>query len=85
VERYADSLSKRATGQNNAEEERIDQRFPGTDSRILLVDPAIIVDCFNRILAWYVPDALTDERKVGSRTSRFEHLLTLEARPPFGR
>lgn len=67
ADRLADYLPRRAKGQNTGEEERIDHRFPPDPDNAgrLLVDPAVIVDAHDRILAWYLPHALSLKRQVG--------------------
>lgn len=66
ADRYAEHLSKRPTGQNPGEEERLDARFPPDPVILgeLLTDPAVLVDKHNRIMAWYLPHALSSHRQV---------------------
>ena len=66
AQRYDSSLPKRPTGQNPAEEERMTSRHPVNDDYkdLLIMDPAIIVDRHSKIVAWYVPSALSPPRQV---------------------
>ena len=78
ADRYAEQLSKRPTGQNEREEERLDARFP-PDPAVkgeLLTEPAVLVDAHNRILAWYLPHALSTHRQVSGISSFVSRLLT---------
>jgi len=64
--RYDLSLPKKPTGQNQAEEDRLSSRFardPSCQDQ-LLTEPSIIVDCYGKILAWYLPGALSQARQV---------------------
>ena len=66
VDRYAERLSKRSTGHNEKEEDKLSERFPPPpDLKGKVFDkPIILLDLHSRILAWYVPEALTKKRQV---------------------
>jgi hypothetical protein len=66
AQRYDHYLPKKPTGRQESEEERIRARYPIEHklTDVLLSDPTIIIDCYGRILVWYLPGALSWERRV---------------------
>lgn len=63
---YDKHLGLRPNGRNEAFEEDLKRVFPPLQLPINFVakDPLVIVDCEDRILAWYLPNVLTKNRQV---------------------
>ncbi|KAG2118615.1 hypothetical protein DEU56DRAFT_918775 [Suillus clintonianus] len=61
VARYSKLISPKDTGHNEEREARLLERCPPGHEGTKLIDvPATIVDASGAIIAWYLPDALTD-------------------------
>ncbi|KAG2033979.1 hypothetical protein BDR03DRAFT_984674 [Suillus americanus] len=61
IARYSRLISLKETGHNEEREEKLLQRCPpGHEGTKLIYIPATIIDASGAIIAWYLPDALTD-------------------------
>ncbi|KAG1794301.1 hypothetical protein EV424DRAFT_1548000 [Suillus variegatus] len=61
IARYSKLISPKDTGHNEHREARLIERCPpGHEGKRLVDEPAIILDASGAIIAWYLPDALTD-------------------------
>ncbi|KAG0693129.1 hypothetical protein DFH29DRAFT_1007633 [Suillus ampliporus] len=61
IARYSKLISPKDTGHNEEREEKLLQRCPpGHEGTKLVEIPATILDVSGAIIAWYLPDALTD-------------------------
>ncbi|KAG1817183.1 uncharacterized protein BJ212DRAFT_1299351 [Suillus subaureus] len=61
VARYSKVISLKDTGHNEEREEKLLERCPpGHEGTKLVEIPATILDASGAIIAWYIPDALTD-------------------------
>ncbi|KAG2039587.1 hypothetical protein BDR03DRAFT_980804 [Suillus americanus] len=61
IARYSKLISPKDTGHNEEREARLLERCPlGHEGTKLINIPATILDAFGAIIAWYLPDALTD-------------------------
>ncbi|KAG1873300.1 hypothetical protein C8R48DRAFT_669898 [Suillus tomentosus] len=61
IARYSKLISPKDTGHNENREARLLERCPpGHEGKRLVDEPAIILDASGAIIAWYLPDALTD-------------------------
>ncbi|KAG1821275.1 hypothetical protein EV424DRAFT_1322432, partial [Suillus variegatus] len=61
IARYSKLISPKDTGNNEHREARLLERCPpGHEGKRLVDEPAIILDASGAIIAWYLPDALTD-------------------------
>ncbi|KAG1870278.1 hypothetical protein DFJ58DRAFT_723175 [Suillus subalutaceus] len=56
--RYNDTLDKDESSQSEKREENLFNRFPPEEERFLTT-PSIVIDSGGRIIAWYLPGALT--------------------------
>ena len=59
-------LPKKPTGRNDKEEERLEAWYP-IDPEYkdrLITEPTLIIDIHGKILAWYLPGALSQARQV---------------------
>lgn len=64
---YGKELRYMENGRDEDRERDLIERFPpGHDTPYLNV-PAVIMDCKERVIAWYIPDALTPEIQVRSK------------------
>jgi hypothetical protein len=66
AERYDYSLSKKPSGQNEADEERLNTRYP-VDNKwkdLLITEPMTVVDQHGKTVVWYLPGALSSARQV---------------------
>jgi hypothetical protein len=65
IARYSKLISPKDTGHNEHREARLLERCPpGHEGKRLVDEPAIILDASGAIIAWYLPDALTDTTQV---------------------
>jgi hypothetical protein len=65
IARYSKLISPKDTGHNEHKEARLLERCPpGHEGKRLVDEPAIILDASGAIIAWYLPDALTDTTQV---------------------
>ncbi|KAG2355240.1 hypothetical protein BDR07DRAFT_1213524, partial [Suillus spraguei] len=65
IARYSKLISPKNTGHNEEKEEKLLERCPPGHEGTKLVDkPATIIDASGTIIAWYLPDALTETTKV---------------------
>jgi hypothetical protein len=70
VDEYADELSPRSTGQNSKVESKLREKFPPISSERREYDvPRIVTDVNGKACTWYLPGALSTERKVRARTA----------------
>ncbi|KAG1719335.1 hypothetical protein EDD22DRAFT_791707 [Suillus occidentalis] len=61
IARYSKLISPKDTGHNEQREAKLLERCPpGHEDKKLVDEPATIVDASGAIIAWYLPDALTD-------------------------
>ncbi|KAG2109775.1 hypothetical protein BD769DRAFT_1674782 [Suillus cothurnatus] len=61
IARYSKLIFPKDTGHNEEREEKLLQRCPpGHEGTMLIDKPATIVDVYGAIIAWYLPDALTN-------------------------
>ncbi|KAG1718106.1 hypothetical protein EDD22DRAFT_50418, partial [Suillus occidentalis] len=61
IARYSKLISPKDTGHNEQREAKLLERCPPSHEGKKLVDePATILDASGAIIAWYLPDALTD-------------------------
>ncbi|KAG2758144.1 hypothetical protein P692DRAFT_201780049 [Suillus brevipes Sb2] len=61
IARYSRFISPKDTGHNEEREEKLLQKCPPGHEGTKLIDiPATIIDASGAIIAWYLPDALTD-------------------------
>ncbi|KAG0694977.1 hypothetical protein DFH29DRAFT_880320 [Suillus ampliporus] len=61
IARYSKLISPKDTGHNEEREEKLLERCPpGHEGTKLVEIPATILDVSGAIIAWYLPDALTD-------------------------
>ncbi|KAG1835375.1 hypothetical protein DFJ58DRAFT_847425 [Suillus subalutaceus] len=61
IARYSKLISPKDTGRNEEREEKLLERCPPGHEGTKLIDiPATILDASGAIIAWYLPDALTD-------------------------
>ncbi|KAG0691743.1 hypothetical protein DFH29DRAFT_1010305 [Suillus ampliporus] len=61
IARYSKLISPKDTGHNEEREEKLLQRCPpGHEGTKLVEIPTTILDVSGAIIAWYLPDALTD-------------------------
>ncbi|KAG1908786.1 uncharacterized protein F5891DRAFT_1180352 [Suillus fuscotomentosus] len=61
IARYSKLISPKDTGHNEHREARLLERCPpGHEGKRLVDEPATIVDASGAIIAWYLPDTLTD-------------------------
>ncbi|KAG2353066.1 hypothetical protein BDR07DRAFT_1383574 [Suillus spraguei] len=61
IARYSKLISPKNTGHNEEKEEKLLERCPPGHEGTKLVDkPATIIDVSSTIIAWYLPDALTE-------------------------
>ncbi|KAG2359317.1 hypothetical protein BDR07DRAFT_1378747 [Suillus spraguei] len=61
IARYSKLISPKNTGHNDEKEEKLLERCPPGHEGTKLVDkPATILDASGTIIAWYLPDALTE-------------------------
>ncbi|KAG1725110.1 hypothetical protein EDB19DRAFT_1915226 [Suillus lakei] len=61
IARYSKLISPKDTGHNEEREEKLLERCPpGHEGTKLVEIPATILDASGAIIAWYLPDALTD-------------------------
>lgn len=66
-------LPKKPTGRSDAEEDRIETRYP-IDPEYkdgIITEPTLIIDIHGKILAWYLPGALSQARQVSIIASYF--------------
>ncbi|KAG2111392.1 hypothetical protein BD769DRAFT_1392110 [Suillus cothurnatus] len=73
IARYSKLISPKDTRHNEEREEKLLQRCPpGHEGTMLIDKPATIVNVYGAIIAWYLPDALTNATQVDSnwRTSQ---------------
>jgi len=65
IARYSKLISPKDTGHNEEREENLLQRCPpGHEGTMLIDKPATIVDVYGAIIAWYLPDTLTNATQV---------------------
>ncbi|KAG2030371.1 hypothetical protein BDR03DRAFT_987142 [Suillus americanus] len=65
IARYSKLISPKDTGHNEEREEKLLQRCPpGHEGTMLIDKPATIVDVYGAIIAWYLPDTLTNATQV---------------------
>ncbi|KAG2367060.1 hypothetical protein BDR07DRAFT_1479622 [Suillus spraguei] len=65
IARYSELISPKNTGHNDEKEEKLLERCPPDHEGTKLVDkPATILDALGTIIAWYLPDALTETTQV---------------------
>ncbi|KAG1740281.1 hypothetical protein EDB19DRAFT_1828498 [Suillus lakei] len=65
IARYSKLISLKDTGHNEEREEKLLERCPpGHEGTKLVEIPATILDASGAIIAWYLPDALTDATQV---------------------
>ncbi|KAG2091355.1 uncharacterized protein F5147DRAFT_780043 [Suillus discolor] len=61
IARYSKLISPKDTGHNEQREARLLERCsPGHEGKRLVDEPATILDASGAIIAWYLPDTLTD-------------------------
>ncbi|KAG1717182.1 hypothetical protein EDB19DRAFT_1923908 [Suillus lakei] len=90
IARYSKLISPKDTGHNEEREEKLLERCPpGHEGTKLVEIPATILDASGAIIAWYLPDALTDatqnqldpEVSASLKGSSSEKILKAIARP----
>jgi hypothetical protein len=59
-------------GRNERRERALLEMFPPGHHTQYIEDPCVIMDPQNRLIAWYIPDALTNDIQVRQQ----EHLLS---------
>ncbi|KAG1749479.1 hypothetical protein EDB19DRAFT_1580923, partial [Suillus lakei] len=65
IARYSKLISPKDTGHNEEREEKLLERCPPGHEGTKFVDiPTTILDVSGAIIAWYLPDALTDATQV---------------------
>ncbi|KAG2363645.1 hypothetical protein BDR07DRAFT_1483372 [Suillus spraguei] len=65
IARYSKLISPKNTGHNEEKEEKLLERCPPGHEGTKLVDkPGTIIDASGTIIAWYLPDALTETTQV---------------------
>jgi hypothetical protein len=65
IARYSKLISPKNTGHNEEKEEKLLERCPPGHEGTKVVDkPATIIDVSGTIIAWYLPDALTETTQV---------------------
>jgi hypothetical protein len=66
AQRYDSALSKKPSGQNEADEQRLNTRYPVDDEYkdLLISEPTTVVDRYGKIVVWYIPGALSNSRQV---------------------
>lgn len=65
IARYSKLISPKDTGHNEEREARLLERCPpGHEGTKLIEIPTTILDASGAIIAWYLPDALTDATQV---------------------
>lgn len=68
AEHYGDFLKRAEMGKNEERESAFKAEFPPPEEfangRHTATAPTTVVDVHGRVIAWYLPDALTDSRKV---------------------
>jgi hypothetical protein len=65
IARYSRLISPKDTGHNEQREAKLLERCPpGHEVKKLVDEPATILDASGAIIAWYLPDALTDATQV---------------------
>ena len=65
IARYSKLISPKDTGHNEQREAKLLERCPpGHEGKKLVDEPATILDASGTIIAWYLPDALTDTTQV---------------------
>jgi hypothetical protein len=65
IARYSKLISPKDTGHNEQREAKLLERCPPGHEGPMLVDmPATILDSSGAIIAWYLPDALTEDTQV---------------------
>ncbi|KAG2123375.1 hypothetical protein BD769DRAFT_1389232 [Suillus cothurnatus] len=65
IARYGKLVSLKDTRHNEEREEKLLQRCPpGHEDTMLIDKPATIIDIYGAIIAWYLPDALTNATQV---------------------
>lgn len=70
VNEYADELSTRSSGQNSKVESKLREKFPLICNERQEYDvPLIVTDVNGKAFTWYLPGALSTERKVRARTA----------------
>lgn len=62
--RYNEALDKSESGRNEKREQDLLQKF-NLEQELTLTTPATILDSGNRIIAWYLPSAMTETIIVG--------------------
>ncbi|KAG2354278.1 hypothetical protein BDR07DRAFT_1494765 [Suillus spraguei] len=68
IARYSKLISPKNTGHNEEKEEKLLERCPPGHEGTKVVDkPATIIDVSGTIIAWYLPDALTETTQGGHR------------------
>ena len=80
AQRYDRMLPKTATGRKQTEEDRMASRFPiPTEyADTVITSPTLISDAYGKVLAWYVPGALSEERQVcTSRPKSIEIIMLI--------
>ncbi|KAG2138237.1 hypothetical protein BD769DRAFT_1384761 [Suillus cothurnatus] len=82
IARYSKLIFPKDTRHNEEREEKLLQRCPSGHEGTMLIDkPATIVDVYGAIIAWYLPDALTNAtqgHEVGSDEMVMLNLLDPE-------
>ena len=58
------ALSARNSGQDEAQEKKLTERFQPPDIGGLKVNPLVITDKDGEILLWYLPDIISKKRAV---------------------
>ncbi|KAG2355410.1 hypothetical protein BDR07DRAFT_1381533 [Suillus spraguei] len=67
IARYSKLISPKNTGHNEEKEEKLLERCPPGHEGTKVVDkPATIIDVSGTIIAWYLPDALTETTQGGT-------------------
>jgi hypothetical protein len=65
IARYSRFIPPKDTGHNEEKEEKLLQRCPSGHEGTKLIDiPATIIDASGAIIAWYLPDTLTNATQV---------------------
>lgn len=65
IARYSKLISPKDNGHNELREAKLLERCPPGHEGPMLVDkPATILDSSGAIIAWYLPDALTEDTQV---------------------
>ncbi|KAG2366753.1 hypothetical protein BDR07DRAFT_1479757 [Suillus spraguei] len=68
IARYSKLISPKNTGHNEEKEEKLLERCPpGCEGTKLVDKPATIIDASGTIIAWYLPDTLTETTQGGHR------------------